>query len=134
MIGVLADSPEIRDKDELARAVFRREELMSTGIGLGLAVPHVRLASVRSMVMAVGVVPGGLADYPSLDDKPVRLVFLIAAPEGRHADYLRLLAAISSRAKALNGALLKCPDARTFYDTLVGPEPTSPGTGPVEEA
>ena len=127
MIDVLADSPSIGDNDELEQAVFRREALMSTGIGLGLAVPHVRLASVRQIVMAVGISRVGIADYASLDDKPVHLIFLIAAREGQHAQHLRLLSAISSRAKAFKESLLACTDAGTFYrmfvstDTSVGP-------------
>ena len=119
MIDVLAESPHVQDKAALTQAIFKREAIMSTGIGLGLAVPHIRIASVRELVMAVAVSRAGINDYGSLDDKPVHLVFLIAAPEGKHADYLRLLSAISSRAKALNGRLLECSDAMIFYDVLV---------------
>lgn len=120
LVELLATSPAIADKDELREAVFEREKLMSTGIGLGLAVPHVRLGSVTELVMAVGISERGIADYESLDDRPVRLVFLIAAPAGQHAAYLRLLSAISSRAKTLNGRLLACRVAHEFYDTLTG--------------
>lgn len=122
LVGVLSASPCIRDEAELAQAILDREELMSTGIGLGLAVPHVRLASVNELIMAVGISASGIADYASLDDKPVHLIFMIAAPAGQHAAYLRLLSVISSRAKALNGRLLGCPDAETFYRTLTGNE------------
>ena len=119
LIDVLAESPHVEDKVALASAIFKREAIMSTGIGLGLAVPHIRIASIHELVMAVAVSRAGISDYGSLDDQPVHLVFMIAAPEGRHVDYLRLLSAISSRAKALNGRLLECVDAQTFYDVLV---------------
>jgi len=122
LIDILSTSRCIRDKDELAQAVFEREELMSTGIGLGLAVPHVRLGSVSDLVMAVGISAEGIQDYASLDDKPVHLIYMIAAPTGQHAAYLRLLSVISSRAKALNGRLLRCSDAETFYSVLTGAE------------
>lgn len=120
LVDVLAASPCIRDKAELAQAILEREKLMSTGIGLGLAVPHVRLESVSELIMAVGISTDGIADYESLDDKPVHLIFMIAAPAGQHAAYLRLLSVISSRAKALNGRLLECRDAETFYGVLTG--------------
>ena len=94
MIDVLATSAQVRDKDELADAVFKREAIMSTGIGLGMAVPHVRIASVDELVMAIGISRPGIHDYASLDDKPVHLVFLIAAPKGQHAEYLRLLSGL----------------------------------------
>ena len=127
MIDVLAASPQVEDKAALADAVFKREAIMSTGIGLGLAVPHIRIASVSELVMAVAVSKEGINDYASLDDKPVHLVFLIAAPEGKHVDYLRLLSAISTRAKDLNGRLLECADASAFHDILVNTESGSGG-------
>jgi PTS system nitrogen regulatory IIA component len=119
MIDVITTSPRIRDKADLTRAVFERETLMSTGIGLGLAVPHVRLESVSKLTMAIGVSREGIMDYASLDDKPVHLVFLIAAPAGQHTEYLRLLSAISSRAKVLNGRLLQYDDAESFCRILM---------------
>jgi PTS system nitrogen regulatory IIA component len=119
LIDVLAGSDAIGSREELAAAVFKRESLMSTGIGLGLAVPHVRLGSVRSVTMAVGISRTGLADYASLDDKPVHLVFLIAAPDGQHVEYLRLLAVISARAKTLGPSLRDAPDEASFYAALM---------------
>lgn len=129
MIAVLARSAAIQNPEELADAVFSREELMSTGVGLGLAVPHVRLASVSELVMAVGISPDGLDDYGSLDDKPVHLVFLIAAPQSAHAEYLRLLSAISSRAKLLNGRLLACETPEVLCNILLeGDRPAEPAS------
>lgn len=118
LIEVLSTSPCVESKEELSQAVFEREALMSTGIGLGLAVPHVRIASVNDLTMAVGISPRGIADYASLDDRPVHLIFMIAAPTGQHAAYLRLLSLVSSRAKALNGRLLQCSGASAFYEVL----------------
>ena len=76
LIELLAKTPQITSKAELADGIFRREALMSTGIGLGIAIPHVRLASVTGMVMAASLVPGGISDYESLDNQPVRLVVM----------------------------------------------------------
>ncbi len=88
------DSPDI-DRERLAAAVWHREELMSTGIGQGLAIPHVRLAGLKQAVMAVGLRPEGLGDYEALDGQPVTIVVLIAAPQGQHETYIRLLAKIA---------------------------------------
>ncbi len=118
LIDVLSTSERVRDRDMLTDAVFKREAIMSTGIGLGLAVPHVRIASVSELVMAIGISHAGITDYAALDDKPVHVVFLIAAPEGQHVEYLKLLSAISSRAKSLGGRLLDCADAGELYALL----------------
>ncbi|MBN1555700.1 MAG: PTS sugar transporter subunit IIA [Phycisphaerae bacterium] len=81
------------DREAMLQAVRHREQLMSTGIGHGLAVPHVRLERLTQPAVAVGVFREGIADYVSLDEEPVRIVLLIAAPKGRHETYIRLLAA-----------------------------------------
>jgi PTS system nitrogen regulatory IIA component len=99
MIDVLARSPKIRDRKELDRAIFEREDLMSTGIGFGVAVPHVRLASVTDLTMALGVSRQDITDYESLDGKPVRIICMVAAGQNQHAEYIRALAAVSSRLK-----------------------------------
>jgi len=122
LIECLGEAPQVRDGDELARAVFEREALMSTGIGLGVAVPHVRLASVTDLVMAAGLSRRGIADYESLDGRPVHVIFLIAARYDQHATYIRLLSNISRRVKDddLRERLLGAKDARDFYNALMG--------------
>jgi len=99
MIDVLARSPRIRERAELARAIFERERLMSTGIGFGVAVPHVRLRSVKDLTMALGASRQDIDDYESLDNKPVRIICMVAAGQNQHSEYLRALAAVSSRLK-----------------------------------
>lgn len=89
----------LKYKDELMNALRRREELMSTGIGWGIAVPHVRLESVKSPVMALGVSNDGLSDYESLDGLPVHYVIMIAAGKYQHAEYIKLLSMVSARMK-----------------------------------
>ncbi|MBN1943009.1 MAG: PTS sugar transporter subunit IIA [Phycisphaerae bacterium] len=81
------------DREAMLQAVVHRESLMSTGIGQGLAVPHVRLERLGAPAVAVGIFPEGISDYISLDKEPVRIVLLIAAPKGQHETYIRLLAA-----------------------------------------
>ena len=99
MIDVLATAPQISNKDELVEAIFNREQLMSTGIGLGIGLPHVRLASISDIVMALGVSRKPLADYESLDSDPVQIIVMIAAGENQHAEHIRLLSHISNRLK-----------------------------------
>lgn len=80
------------DRETMLQAVLHREKLMSTGIGHSLAVPHVRLDRLSEPAVAVGVFPGGITGYESMDKEPVRIVLLIAAPKGQHETYIRLLA------------------------------------------
>ena len=120
----LATAPQIKDREELIKGIFYREKLMSTGIGMGIAVPHVRLASVTEPVMCVGISRNTISDYESLDGLPVSLIFMIAAGQFQHAEYLRLLSYLSMKFKSekLRKELISAPDIRTFYDILVKPE------------
>jgi len=120
----LGTAPQIEDRDALIQGIFRREELMSTGIGMGIAVPHVRLASVTGPVISAGICRNPIVDYQSLDGIPVHLIFMIAAGQDQHTEHLRLLSSLSLRLKCekLRNALITAPDALTFHRILVRQE------------
>ncbi len=84
----------VEDAEVLRRSIFSREEIMSTGIGLGIAVPHARIKGVQNIIIAIGINKKGIDDYESMDGKPVRLVFMIIAGERKHKEYLMLLSQI----------------------------------------
>lgn len=90
-----AGVPEAR----LATAVWKREDLMSTGICRGIAIPHVRMTALSRMHLFVGVCEHPIADYECMDGAPVRILVFIAAPAGEQAAYLHLLARISQKLK-----------------------------------
>ena len=116
----LATAPQIKDGKELAEAVFKREELMSTAIGRGLAIPHVRLSSVTDLVMSVGISKTDIIDYQSIDDVPVRLLFMIAASFNQHNYYLQTLSFFSAKLKKqeLRDDLLNCTSSIEAYELL----------------
>lgn len=122
--AALGTSPLIHKEDELEQAIFRREELMSTGIGFGVGVPHVRLPSVDDLVMALGIARKPLADYSSLDEVPVQIVCMVAAGGTQHPQYIRALSAISSRLKddAVRKALISATDAVSAFKIFIGEE------------
>lgn len=121
LVKSLGAAPGVKNEEGLCEAIFRREELMSTGIGMGMGVPHVRLDSVDGPVMSVGICRVPITDYESLDGKPVQLIFMIAAGKYQHTEYIRLLARLSSKLKneELRNALINAPDAEIFYRILV---------------
>ncbi|MCP4757618.1 MAG: PTS sugar transporter subunit IIA [Proteobacteria bacterium] len=85
--------PEI-DKEEAYAGLFEREKLLSTGIGEGVAIPHARLESSRKISVAFGLVHKE-TDFGSLDNKPVKIVFLIFFPKDEVNLQLRFLARVS---------------------------------------
>ena len=98
LVASAGTSADVQDPDGLLQAVQEREGLLSTGIGLGIAIPHARIASVKEFVVVVGRHAQGL-EFGSIDGKPVHIVVLIAGPQDAKKPYLELLAQISKRLK-----------------------------------
>jgi len=96
-------------------ALWDREAMLSTGIGLGIAVPHVRHANVPRESMFVGRSRGGLA-FDSIDGKPVHAVFTILMPAGDNRRHVEVLGAIAAALKdpAHRDAVFAAPDAPSF--------------------
>jgi PTS system nitrogen regulatory IIA component len=124
LCAALGTSPMIHNEAELEQAIFRREELMSTGIGFGVGVPHVRLSSVDDLVMALGIARKPLADYSSLDEIPVQIVCMVAAGGTQHPQYIRALSAISSRLRdeAIRKAIVSATDGSSAFKVFAGGE------------
>jgi PTS system nitrogen regulatory IIA component len=99
LVDLLAESPFVHNREELIKGIFAREELMSTGIGFGIGVPHVRIDSISDLVMAVAVCKNPVQGYSSLDNNPVQIVCMLAARADQHAKYIRTLSAVSNRLK-----------------------------------
>jgi PTS system nitrogen regulatory IIA component len=93
---------------DLVTILENREDLGSTGLGKGVAIPHVRLKNLSELRMAVGRSVGGV-DFNAIDGKPVHLFFLLLAPENSAEGHLKTLARISR--------LLKKP---SFRESLRG--------------
>jgi len=125
LAGLLAGGDLGVTQQQLERAIWQREEMMSTGIGHGLGIPHVRMRELKTIAMAVGVSQGGIRDYPSLDEKPVYIIVLIAAPEGQHEAYIRLLAEATEVLKhdELRQAVVQAENPQQVYDILTGAKP-----------
>lgn len=83
-----------KDAGELFRRLREREQLSSTGIGSGVAIPHCKMPGLKQAVLAVGLAPQGV-DFGASDGQPVRLFFVVVSPETSPAEHLRVLASIS---------------------------------------
>ena len=91
---VAAKQIATEDTGSILKAIMKREELGSTGIGRGVAVPHTKHPSVDQLVGTVGVSIEGI-DFDSLDGEQVQLFFLLISPPDRPGDHLRALENIS---------------------------------------
>jgi PTS system nitrogen regulatory IIA component len=116
----LSTAPQVKHSQELIVEILKREELMSTASGRGIAIPHVRLSSITDLVVSVGISHVDITDFNPLDDEPVRLLFMIAAAYNQHADYLHTLSFMSARLKnqTLRDSLLHAQTAAQAYHLL----------------
>ncbi len=94
MIELVSSSSKVVDKNKLRDAILEREKIMSTGVGNGFAIPHGKTDAVTDIVAAFAVTAEPI-DYESLDEKPVRLVFLLVGKDSMVGPHIKLLSRIS---------------------------------------
>lgn len=93
-VELMAKSGKIRDREAYKKQVYLREEESTTGIGEGIAIPHGKCDAVSKPGLAAMVVKNGV-DFDALDDEPVYLIFLIAAPNTKDNVHLDVLSKLS---------------------------------------
>jgi PTS system nitrogen regulatory IIA component len=91
MIDVLQKSGKLKDPKVFQDAIWEREKIVSTGIGLGVAIPHAKLHGYNDFFIAIGIQPKKGIEWNALDGAPVHLVFMIGGPDNRQTEYLRIL-------------------------------------------
>lgn len=94
MIELAATQKQVVDKEKMREAIFEREKIMSTGVGSGFAIPHGKTDAVSDIVAAFAVTAEPI-DYQSLDDQPVRIVFLLVGRDNMVGPHIKLLSRIS---------------------------------------
>lgn len=109
LVSLASRSPHVESPQKLEAAILERENIMSTGIGLGIAIPHAKIPSVSDFVVAIGRCREGI-DFNSLDQRPVQIVVLIAGPSEEQKRYLEILAGVTLRLKSdeLRQEILDC--------------------------
>ncbi|HVS15516.1 MAG TPA: PTS sugar transporter subunit IIA [Thermoanaerobaculia bacterium] len=107
------------DADEVYRGLLEREELGSTGIGGGVAIPHARVDGLDRALLAVGLAPDGIP-FAAVDGEPVRAFFVVVSPRKDPQQNLRCLAAVSAWIKERGNveALLAMPSAVAMQEAL----------------
>ncbi len=94
MIDLAATNDRVLDKEKMRSAILEREKIMSTGVGSGFAIPHGKTDAVQDIVAAFAITEQPI-DYQSLDDQPVRIVFLLVGKDNSVGPHIKLLSRIS---------------------------------------
>lgn len=91
---MLAENGTLENPQTFKTAIIEREKIVTTGIGMGVAIPHAKLPGYDNFFIAVAVLGKGV-DWKALDGGPVRLVFLIGGPDDKQTEYLQILSALT---------------------------------------
>ena len=119
LISLLGRGAKVLDQEKLREAVMEREALATTGVGEGFAIPHAKTDAVTDMVAAFAITREPV-DFQSLDDQPVRIIFLLIGVESRVGTFLKIL----SRARLLMSSasfrkkLLQATSAKKIIEIL----------------
>jgi fructose PTS system EIIBC or EIIC component len=113
MLYLISSSDRILDIEKIRRAVFEREQIMSTGVGNGFAIPHGKTDAVTDIIAGFGITERPI-DYDALDDKPVRLIFILVGKENMVGSHIKLLSRVSR--------LMNSEDFRNKLLTLQTPD------------
>ena len=97
-LATAAARATIATHQQIAQVLIEREQLGSTGIGGGIAIPHGKLSSANSINIGFALSPDGV-EYDSLDNKPVHIFFVLLTPENSTGGHLKVLAQISKLLK-----------------------------------
>jgi fructose-specific phosphotransferase system IIA component len=119
LVELLESAHGIDSHGEVLDRVLRREAMMSTGIGNGVAIPHGKARLVDRMVAACGVSPEGI-EFESVDGEPARLFILLVAPESGGALHVKVLANISRLLKeeSVRQSLREAGNGEAFVSAL----------------
>jgi mannitol/fructose-specific phosphotransferase system IIA component (Ntr-type) len=112
LCALVSTAPEVTDPSAFLHAIRARETAMSTGIGMGVAIPHAKIPSVTDFVMAVGRSRQGI-EFDSLDGLPVHIVILMGSSDTQASDFLKLIARI--------GGLFNSPEFKERFLEAASP-------------
>ncbi|MBN1980027.1 MAG: PTS sugar transporter subunit IIA [Chitinivibrionales bacterium] len=112
---------QFQNGKKVHRELFNREELMPTGLGCGVALPHVATSQAKSFYVNCAIVKNGVA-WNSFDNLPVRIIILVVFPVHERQNYLRLVANLSAILKdsRYRTAIEQASEALFVYDILSG--------------
>lgn len=116
----LKASGVIEDQVAFEKAVFERENLVSTGVGMGIALPHAKLDALDDFFIACGILMEGTCDWDSIDQLPVKVIFLIGGPSHQQLKYLKLLSELTQKIKqkSVRQALFKAKTKAEVLEAL----------------
>ncbi len=123
LVQLLVNNHQVKDANKALEVLLEREQLGSTGIGDGVAIPHAKFNDIKTLVAAFGRSRNGV-NFGSLDNKPAHLFFLFLAPENSATLHLKILARISRLLKktAFREGLMQAEGGKEIFQAIADEE------------
>lgn len=122
LCDVLSRSDRVTDPADLYQKILEREKTLSTGVGVGLALPHVKIPTIRDFVIGIGRHKAGV-DFQSIDGKPAHIIVMIGCHESQSADYMKVLSKLvrALKEKDFQKKVLLAEGPQEVVDLFIGP-------------
>ena len=114
LVQCLSESEELGNEDSIFDAIMEREQLLSTGFGLGLAIPHAKLNIIDDFIVGLAIHRDGVP-FDSLDDQPVHILVMILGPDQKQDEYLKVLSRVTAFLKDKRESILALEDNEELY-------------------
>lgn len=98
LVHHIYEKGKLAQEDAFYQAIIDREKIVSTGIGMGVAIPHAKLPGFDQFFIAIGILQKPV-DWNALDGSPVRLIFMIGGPDDKQTEYLQILSQLTQAIK-----------------------------------
>lgn len=99
LVEELSKSRKLPEKKTFFKAILEREKIVSTGIGMGVALPHAKLKDLKEFFIVIGIQKNQGLDWKAIDKAPVRIIFMIGGPDDRSSEYLQILSSLTKGIK-----------------------------------
>jgi mannitol/fructose-specific phosphotransferase system IIA component (Ntr-type) len=114
LVKCLSESESLGNEDSIFEAIMDRERLLSTGFGLGLAIPHAKLNIIDDFIVGLAIHRNGVP-FDSLDDQPVHILVMILGPDQKQDEYLKVLSRVTAFLKDQREKILSLEDNEEIY-------------------
>ena len=94
LVETIDATGKLQDPLAFYDAIMEREKIVSTGIGMGTAIPHAKITTSEDFFIAIGILAEGI-EWNSLDGIPVRIIFMIGGPDNKQTQYLQVLSSLT---------------------------------------
>lgn len=117
MVDSLSRTAEGLNPEDVYHGILEREKLLSTGFGLGLAIPHAKLKAIKDFLVGLGIHRRGV-NFDSLDERPVHVLVMILGPESQQEEYLKVLSRVTAFLKDNRERLPTMKSAQEVFELV----------------